>query len=454
VNAAVIGGGVAGLTAAYELSKRGHKVTLYEAAPGLGGQAATFEVVEGAPVERFYHHLFTADLDMKSLIDEIGLEDRMLWISPKMGLFHKDQVHEFGTPKSLLAFPHLSLLAKARFGLATLFLMKFNRHQVFEGTSAWDWLRKVVGREAFDVVWGPMLRAKFSTFAADASMVWFWAKIALRGASRDSGKEKLGYFNLSFQVLIDALRAKLEQQGVEIHTACPVEEVQPLPDGQLCVRVEGQQRPFDTALLALHNRDFLRMVPSLPEDYRTQIGRIRYEAGSCLLLCLERSLSPIYWMNISDPDMPFTAIVQHTNFMPPERYGGKHVVYLSRYMAADDPLMALSKDELLANYLPHLKKINPAFEESWIRESWLFKDSQAQPIITVGYKTLQPAYTTPIKNLYLINTSQIYPEDRGTNYAVRMARQVVALMLGKSSADRYQPMIGTGAKPQASVIPD
>ncbi|HLY63941.1 MAG TPA: NAD(P)/FAD-dependent oxidoreductase, partial [Chloroflexota bacterium] len=440
-----------GLTAAYELSKCGHNVSLYEAAPALGGQAATF-IVEGAPLERFYHHLFMADLDMISLVQELGIGNKMLWIQPRMGLFHAGRVFEFGTPRSLLAFPYLGWPAKVRFALATLFLMKLNRYQLFEGVSAWDWLRRVVGRQAFEVVWGPMLQAKFSKYAREASMVWFWGKIALRGASRQAGKERLGYFNLSFQVLIDALQAQLERQGVQVRLSCPIEQIRPLEDGRLGVRAQGAEETFDRVVVAAHNRDFLRITPSLPEDYAGRLKCIQYEGGACLLLSLEHPLSDIYWMNISAPDLPFTAIVEHTNFMPPERYGGKHVVYLSRYMPPDDPLFGVSKEELLALYEPHLRKINPAFESSWIRESWLFRDSQAQPIITVGYEQLQPAFTTPIRNLYLINTTQIYPEDRGTNYAVRLGRQVAALMLGRSSAERYVPMIGTARKPAAFVV--
>lgn len=390
-----------------------------------------------------------ADLDMIDLVDELGLEPRQLWIQPRMGLYHAGRVHEFGTPESLLRFPHLSFIAKVRFALVTLFLMKFNRYQLFEGVSAWDWLRRAVGRQAFDVVWGPMLQAKFSDFARQASMVWFWGKIALRGASRSGGKERLGYFNLSFQVLIDALRQRLEAQGVTIHAGTPVTAVRPLEDGSL--EVDGTQ--FDAVVMALHNRDFIRLVPDLPDAYVERLRQIQYEGGSCLILSLEHALSPIYWMNISAPDMPFTAIVEHTNFMPPERYGGKHIVYLSRYMRPDDPLFALSKEELLALYEPHLRKINPAFEPRWIRHSWLFRDGQAQPIITVGYQRLQPAFTTPIRNLFLINTTQIYPEDRGTNYAVRLGRQVAALILGKSTAERYVPMIGTGRKPEPFRVP-
>lgn len=442
---------MAGLTAAYELGKRGHSVTLFEAAPALGGQAGTFEV-EGARLERFYHHLFMADLDMIDLVRELGIDNKMLWVQPRMGLYHAGRVHDFGTPQSLLAFPHLSLPAKVRFAVVTLFLMKLNRFQQFEGLSAWDWLRKAVGKQAFEVVWGPMLEAKFSDYARQASMVWFWGKIALRGASRGGGKERLGYFNLSFQVLIDALQRRLEEVGARIRLGCPIQEVKAAENGSLTVRVEGEQLAFDRAVVAIHNRDFIRIVPTLPESYLDQLRQIQYEGGSCLILSLERPLSPIYWMNISAPDMPFTAVVEHTNFMPPERYGGKHIVYLSRYMRPDDPMFSMSKEELLAAYAPHLVKINPAFDRSWIRDSWLFRDSQAQPIITVGYRSLQPAFTTPIPNLYLVNTTQIYPEDRGTNYAVRLGRQVAALILGKSSAERYVPMIGTGQKPQPFTI--
>src|SRR5690348_4260048 len=136
---AVVGGGIGGLTAALELARHGHGVTLYEAAPAWGGQAGTFQV-EGAPLERFYHHLFTADLDMIDLVQQLGISDKMLWIQPRMGLYHAGQVHDFGTPASLLAFPHMGLLDKVRFGLVTLFLMRFNRYGVFEGTSAWDWM--------------------------------------------------------------------------------------------------------------------------------------------------------------------------------------------------------------------------------------------------------------------------------------------------------------------------
>ena len=435
-----------------EIAHAGHQVSVFEAAPSLGGQAGTV-TIEGAPLERFYHHLFRSDLDMLDLARQLGIERRLLWLQPKMGLYHAGRVVPFGTPSGLLRLPWLSPIDKLRFGLVTLLLMRVNRSSLFEGVSAWSWLRRAVGRRAFDVVWGPMLQAKFSDWSREASMVWFWGKIAARGASRQGGQEQLGYFNLSFQVLIDALAEALRAAGANIRTSCPVSTVSPRLGGGLSVSLGGEPYEFDRVILALHNRDALRLVPNLPEGYASRLRAIRYEGASCLLLSLDRRLTDIYWMNISAPELPFTAVVEHTNFMPPERYNGRHLVYLSRYMPPDDPLFSQDVEGFLHAYLPHLASLQHAFTPDWISGAWLFKDSQAQPIVSVDYARLQPPLTTPIRHLYLINTTQIYPEDRGTNYAVRLGRQVAALVLGRGTAERYVPMIGTGRKPAPFRVP-
>ncbi len=174
---------------------------------------------------------------------------------------------------------------------------------------------------------------------------------------------------------------------------------------------------------------FQKLVKNLPENYVTKLNALDYEAAIVALIEMDRSLTDIYWLNIADGDLPFTAVIEHTNFMGPEHYGGKRLVYLSKYIEQDHPYFALSDDEIIAEYLPHLKKINPEFEPSWIKRTWVFRERAAQPITPLRYSEMIPEHRTPLKNLYLANTTQIYPEDRGTNYAVRLGEDIAKMIL-------------------------
>jgi protoporphyrinogen oxidase len=173
-----------------------------------------------------------------------------------------------------------------------------------------------------------------------------------------------------------------------------------------------------------------RLVPQLPVDYVVKLNGLTYEAAAVALLEMNRPLSDIYWLNIADRDLPFTGVIEHTNFMPPSDYGGKHYVYLSKYLEPDHPYFSMPEDELIETYLPYLQRINPAFERSWIDRWWVFRERSAQPIVTLNYSQKLPEHRTPLKNLYLANTSQIYPEDRGTNYSVRLGNRISELVLG------------------------
>jgi protoporphyrinogen oxidase len=155
-----------------------------------------------------------------------------------------------------------------------------------------------------------------------------------------------------------------------------------------------------------------------------------YLAAVLVVLVLNRPLSRHYWMYVGDRSIPFLGIIEHTNFIPAEHYGGGHIVYLTNYLERDSRLYQMSAEELYREYLPHLKRINPGFDESWVTEYHHHKVDAAQPIVTPGYADTIPDHRTPITGLYLANTTQIYPEDRGTNYSVRMGRHVAELMDG------------------------
>jgi len=434
VNIGIIGGGIAGLTAGYELGKAGHKVTVFEKQPFLGGQAATFEV-EDALLESFYHHIFTGDVDIIDLINELGLGDRLLWLESRAGFWCRGRIFNFVTPVDLLRFSPLGISDRIRLGLVSLYLRWQKDWRRYEDISAEEWIIRNAGKRNYDVVWGPLLRGKFGQCADEVSMVWFWGKIHLRLASRSkgAGKEKLGYLTGSFGLVVDALAERILASGGEIHTDSVVNTV--IVEGGKATGVEIKEgeaagvHSFDRILATVPSPVFLDIVLQLEGDYAEKLKKARYQAAICLALILKRSLSRIYWLNISDPAIPFVAAIEHTNLIDKAAYGGKHVLYLSNYLSKDHRLYNASTDELVGTYSPHLKRINPQFTPDWIESAHRFADDAGQPIVGKYYSQQIPEHRTPIDGLYLANTTQIYPEDRGMNYSVRMGREISKMVV-------------------------
>lgn len=432
----VIGGGAAGLAAAYELGKHGHETAVYEQAPFLGGHASTFEV-GGARLERGYHHLFNSDTHIIDLIREIGLGHQLRWIDSTVGTLYEGKIYDFVTPMDLLRFKPLSLVDRLRLGLVSLYLQRRKGWRDLEDITADAWLRRYAGKRVYEVFWGPMLRGKFGEeHYNQVGMPWLWGKIHTRFASRGRGmaKEQLVYPIGSFGEVFDVLGDKIREQGGPVHTSAPVHRIL-VENGQVAgveVAVEGRQpavERFDAVIATTPSYVFPRLVPELPENYLARLSAVRYMAAVLLILVLDRPLSKIYWINVADRSIPFVGIIEQTNFIEAAHYGGKHIVYLSNYLSTDHPLYRMEHEDLLKEYLPHLGKVNPEFEPSWVQESYHHRIDGAQPIIGTHYSQQIPDHRTPFKGIYLANTTQVYPEDRGTNYSVRMGQHVAGLVM-------------------------
>ncbi len=436
----IIGGGAAGLAAAYELTLHGHYAQVLEYARFLGGQASTFEI-GGGRLERGYHHLFVSDRDMAGLIEEIGLGDKLAWLESKVGLYHGGRVWDFGTPIDLLRFKPLTLAQRLRVGYWTFLLQKTKNWRKFEQITAKEWLSRHMGRRAYEVIWEPLLRGKFGERHDQVSMTWLWGKIYLRVASRGKTlqKERLGYPMGSFGEVFDVLGRRVVEQGGDVHLSSGVTRVV-VEDGRatgLEAAVEGQAPQvinYDAVIATTPSYVFTRLAPSLPDDYLEKLQRVNYLSAVMVVLVLDRPLSGKYWMNIADAGMPFVAVIEHTNLVDKSLYGGNHVVYISNYPSKESALYQKSGEDLVEEFTPYLRKINPDFERSWIVGFHHHKVDGAQPIVGVGYGQNIPDHRTPIKGLYLANTTQIYPEDRGTNYSVRMGRQVARMVLEDGDA--------------------
>lgn len=465
----IIGAGATGLAAAYKLCKAGHQAVVFERAPFLGGQASTFDVA-GARLERGYHHIFTSDTDILNLAEEIGLGNRMCFFESKVGTLYDGKIYNFVTPTDLLKFTPLTFINRVRLGMVTLLIRRIKDWHKLESITASEWLRKYAGSSAYDVFWGPMLRGKFGEGNYHrVTMAWVWGKINTRFASRNRGvgKEMLGYPIGSFGEIFDTLAERIAERGSDIHLSTLATRVEIERNTAIGLRVthspatwtsphplaladenpsyekkshnddnEPTFEPFDAVISTTPSYAFEKLVPSLPNDYGRKLVDTSYMAAVLIILVLKRPLSHVYWLNVADRSIPFVGVIEHTNMVSPEHYGGKHIVYLSNYLSTAHPLYNLDHQGLLDEYVPHLRKINPDFDPSWIEESYYHRVDAAQPIIGVDYSAHMPDHRTPIDRLYLANTTQVYPEDRGTNYSVRMGTRVAQMVMDDLKAPK------------------
>ena len=438
----VVGGGITGLTAAYRLARLGYRVTLWERSDEFGGLAAAFDV-PGGKIEKFYHHLFMSDQSIVSLADEIGCSDALRWLPSQNSYYSQGKIYSLASPLDLLRLPIVPFIDRMRIGLVTLYLQtvpsRGERWRRFEHISASNWLKKWLGERAYQQTFGAQLRAKFGPRASEISMVWFWNKIYLRTQSRSGlfAKERLGYFDGSFATFVDALVNAGRDAGVKFVHSAPIEQISSDPETRrvrvqlkdTTISVDGLVVTTPTPLLA-------RLLPELDGDYRTKIEQTTYQGAACVLLRMSRNLTETYWLNIADPTLPFTVVVEHTNFIDSGEFGGEHYLYVNTYVDTDHRFLRMSSDDLVAEYLSYLPLLNPEFSEDWVLDRWVFRTPSAQPVIGLNYSQQVPSHRTPVRGVYLASMSQIYPEDRGTNYAVALGETVATLVdedLGESS---------------------
>ena len=457
---AVLGGGVLGLTLALRLLQRGVRVTLYEREPEIGGLAASFSVSDGTDtdqwLEKFYHHIFRSDIAIQRLLDELGLQKCLVWKRARTSTFIGGNYYQLDSAVSLLQFKRISLASRIRMGLALAYLKLLPSPARLEGKEAATWLRRTMGGEGYGAVWEPLLRGKFGQQSSHISLPWFWARVHDRSS-------ELGYLRGGFHALYTELGRRIVELGGVVLTGTQVHAIEE-QTGRLAVVTAPTERPgnvsvttYDGVISTLPTVTTVKLTPSLTgSQYAAKYGGILAYGAHCLVLSTDRPLTHSYWININESGFPFLVLVEHTNYVDKAEYGGRHLLYLGTYRPMNDPLFRLSKEAVMAEYVPYLSRFNPSFEPSWITQSWMFAAPYAQPIVTRDFVDHIPPFETPVPNLYSANMFQVYPHDRGQNYSIELAEKLVARLaqsgkIGEIVQKTVQTKTSTDIQPLAAL---
>lgn len=424
----VIGAGYTGLVAAIRLAEKGHTVTILERGNTIGGLASDFNV-EGTSLERAYHHLFKTDRSIIDMAEELGVGEKLKWHDSSVSIYYGGRVYPFKGALDLVRFKPLHFHNRIRAGLTVLYLQKQKDWRRFEKITAYDWMSRYAGKQVTEVIWEPLLKGKFDQYYDKVSMAWLWARIHIRAQSRESGGEKLGYFEGGFQTFTDALIKRLDDLGVTIQKEVLIASITNDSRHRVIITLEdGSKRKFDACVSTTPSHVFAKLISedkAVKKSYLEKLNSINYLGARLLIFSSTQKLSDYYWHNINDVNQPFLVFINHTRLIDKSSYNGKYVYYVATYVPHDHQLFTCENDEIEALWFKSLSKIFPKFDKKLINEKHHFRFANAQHIVDGNYSKKIVDHRTPLKNVYLSNFSQIYPEDRGTNYAVREGESIV-----------------------------
>ena len=411
----IIGGGIAGLVAAYELSIAGAKVTLIERDDRLGGLAGSFAVEPGVEIERYYHFICKHDREYLAMLDTLGIRDRVRWATTAMGLFHNGMLRPFGDPVSLFTHPGLSPADKVRFAVATVRakLRRADDWSALENRTAIDWLVESYGTAGYDLLYRSLLEKKFRQFAPRISAAWMWARLNRVGNSRTiTQRERVGYLVGGSQAYVDALAAAARSAGAEIRLGTRALGL--IQEGGRVAAVRSNEGVLaaDAALVTVPIPHSVALFAELDGNYFANLRSLEYINVLAVVLRLSRRFTRYFWTNVSDLRIDLPGVIEFTNLNPCPELGGDAVLYMPQYLPSEHPFWSTGDDDLVRLFCQYLALIRPEFSPDWVRRSWVFRSRYAQPICETGFSRRIPSIDTPIPNLFLTDSYQLHPHDR------------------------------------------
>lgn len=444
----IIGGGVTGIAEAIYLAEKGHDVTIYEKQKILGGLAAWFNI-DGRDVERYYHFIMTCDRYYLDLLEQLNLTDQLNWVHTTTAFYQGGDVLPFSTPMDLLKFKPLNIAQRLRLAAVLGYMTKLSKNwEPYEDRLACEWLPKTGGKRAWDVIFAPMLDMKFGVHRDEMSMAWLWGRFNMVGQYREEGdtKEKRAWLKGSSRTFIEAAEKYMLELGVKIHKGVLVDRIE-IKDGRAAgIVLDNELEEFDKVVFSASST---ALKPLLPPDtekdpYFKTIYDQKYYGVTCLVASLKEKYNPYFWTYVSDPDIPFVGIINYSDFTAWEDQPGHNVIYIPWYSEVDEAPYTTANDTIIKTYVDGLKKVQPRFDESWIKEVVVARDPTAAMICTGRYSDKLLPLKTPIRDLVFSNLSQIYPADRGISLGIKLARYAIkTIETGEDNPMDFSPLKAT-----------
>jgi protoporphyrinogen oxidase len=427
---AVVGGGLLGMEVARRLAQRGERVTLLEAAPRLGGLASTWSL-DGVVWDRHYHVTLATDSHLLQLLRELGLEPELRWKRARTGFYSGGRLHSLSGVADFLRFPPLGLVDKLRLGITILHAARLTDWEPLEEVPVEDWLCRWSGRRTFERIWLPLLRAKLGENYRRVSAAFIWATIARMYGARGAGPraELFGHVTGGYRRVLERFGQVLASQGVELRTGRALRAVRPAPGAGLEVTLEdGATERFDRVVLTLPAPLAAGACPDLSEQEKSRLLGVEYQGLVCASVLLARPLAGYYVTNITDPGLPFTAVIEMSALVDPRSFGGLALVYLPRYVGPEDPAMQLGDDELRSLFLAGLERMYPDFRRADVRCFQVSRVRHVFPLPTLGFSKRLPPIRTSVPGLFAVSSAHIVNGTLNVNETLRLAGRAAAEM--------------------------
>ncbi len=420
----IIGGGITGLAAAFELARTGNDVTLVEADKQLGGVGAFFKS-GNQWVDRFYHCQMPSDEYLLKLIRDVGVADKMYWNSTHMGFIVDGNRYPFNTPLDVLRFKPLTFMQRLRFGIMSLLIRRLGKGLDLDNIKIEDWFSRLYSPEVWGKILKPLFCSKFGTHGGNLPALYIWQRLG-----RESNVAKRGYIDGGLKTIIDAIESNIKSSGGAVKTRSPVRSITEFNSHMRVMFDNNTAIDCDWVLSTIPIPLLKETIKGSRLDDLFQFPDIPYQGVVNALFFLSRPLDNLYWSPVVNSDTEFDGVVEMTELVKTSQYDGRHLVYVMKYCGRDSKLFSEDKETLIQRWSDELIKLysNIQLKKEDILEVEVFKSPYIEPIYPLGYSNIKPDFRVGDSHLVVATTAQIYPSITSCNASVKLATDAVTYL--------------------------